>query len=91
MHVKPNQIMYTLIFNSCAQLSNDRARTIGTKVLQQMPNVYRNDNILLTSALHMLMKFGDVSDAEHMFELNQKKDIISYNAMMKGSLLLKKF
>ncbi|CAF2048261.1 unnamed protein product [Rotaria magnacalcarata] len=84
MNVKPNEIIYTLVFNSCAQLSNDRAQIIGKKLLEQMPHIYRNNNIILTSALHMLMKFGDVSHAECIFKLNRNKDIICYNAMMKG-------
>ncbi|CAF4406087.1 unnamed protein product, partial [Rotaria magnacalcarata] len=62
----------------------DRAKTIGKKFLEQMPDIYRNNTIVLTSAIFMLMKFGDVSHAECILELNRNKDIICYNAMMKG-------
>ncbi|CAF1249238.1 unnamed protein product [Rotaria magnacalcarata] len=84
MNVKPNEMIYTLIFNSCAQLSNDRAKTIGKKFLEQMPDIYRNNTIVLTSAIHMLMKFGDVSNAEHIFQLNREKNIVIYGAIMNG-------
>ncbi|CAF3542705.1 unnamed protein product [Rotaria socialis] len=84
MNLRLNEIIYALLYHSCAQLANDRAQAIGKKLLKQMPTIYRNNNIVLTSAINMLMKFGDVSQAESMFELNQKKDIICYNAMIKG-------
>ena len=49
-----------------------------------MPNGFRNDNVVLTSAIDMLMKFGDVRSAERMFELIKKKNIVTYGAMMNG-------
>ncbi|CAF4525606.1 unnamed protein product, partial [Rotaria magnacalcarata] len=79
-----NDITYTILLNACAQLLNDRAQTIGKKLLEQMPDIYRNNNIALTSALHMLMKFGDVSHAEHIFQLNREKSIVTYGTMMNG-------
>ncbi|CAF2199198.1 unnamed protein product, partial [Rotaria magnacalcarata] len=48
-----------------------------------MPENYRNDNAVLNSAMHMLMKFGDIQGAERIFRLNKNKDIITYGAMMK--------
>ncbi|CAF1553200.1 unnamed protein product, partial [Rotaria sordida] len=75
---------YTIIFNACAQLANDRAKEIGRKLLQQMPKHFHNDHVLLTSAIYMLMKFGDIENAENLFQMMKKKDIITYGAMMKG-------
>ncbi|CAF4364978.1 unnamed protein product, partial [Rotaria sordida] len=72
---------YTIIFNACAQLLNDRAKQIGRKLLQQMPQHFHNDNIIITSALDMLMKFGDVENAENLFRMMERKDVIAYNAM----------
>ncbi|CAF5121194.1 unnamed protein product, partial [Rotaria magnacalcarata] len=46
---------------------------------------YRNNNITSTSAINMLMKFGDVETAQRIFRSIKVKDIISYNAMMKGN------
>ena len=77
-------VIYTVVFNVCAQLCDDRAKQIGNKLLHQMPKHFRNNNNLLTSAIDMLMRFGDVKEAEHLFDTIKKKDIISYGAMMNG-------
>jgi pentatricopeptide repeat protein len=84
MPFNPNDVIYTIIFNACAQLANDRAMGIGKKLLDQMPDSFRNNNIILNSVIHMLMKFGDVNNAEHIFELIKKKDIVTYISMMNG-------
>ncbi|CAF4490018.1 unnamed protein product, partial [Rotaria magnacalcarata] len=75
---------YTFIFNTCAELANDRAMKIGKKLLDDLPDKLRNDNIALNSAIHMLMKFGDIQRAERLFQSIKKKDIITYGTMMKG-------
>ncbi|CAF4590753.1 unnamed protein product, partial [Rotaria magnacalcarata] len=49
-----------------------------------MPENYRNNNITSTSAIDMLMKFGDVESAERIFRLMKTKNIITYGAMVKG-------
>ncbi|CAF4988257.1 unnamed protein product, partial [Rotaria sp. Silwood1] len=79
-----HNVGYTIIFNACAQLLNDRAKQIGKKLLQQIPKYFHNDNVIITSALDMLMKFGDVENAENLFQMMKKKDIIAYGAMMNG-------
>ncbi|CAF4068573.1 unnamed protein product, partial [Rotaria magnacalcarata] len=83
IHINLDHVTYTIVFNACAQLANDRAKKIGKKLLDEMPNDYRDENIVLTSAIHMLMKFGDVESAENIFQSIKKKDIITYNAMIK--------
>jgi hypothetical protein len=88
MIIKPDQVTLALIFNACTQLADERAIKIGEKLLDEMPNGFRNHNVLQNSALHMLMRFGDVNRAEHFFELIKKKDSISYNVMMNGNHFL---
>ncbi|CAF2063803.1 unnamed protein product, partial [Rotaria magnacalcarata] len=63
----------------------------GKKLLDEMPENYRNNNITSTSAINMLMKFGDVEPAQQIFRSIKVKDIISYNAMMKGYIENKTF
>jgi len=87
MIIQPNAVTLTSIFNACAEVNDDRARKIGNKLLNQMPNDFRKDTILLNSAIHMLMRFGDVKSAEQLFESIKKKDVISYGAMMTGNHL----
>ncbi|CAF0973415.1 unnamed protein product [Rotaria sordida] len=79
-----NNAAYNIVFNACAELANDRAMKIGKKLLDEMPENLRNDNFVLTSAIHMLMKFGDIQSAQKLFQSIQKKDIVTYGAIMKG-------
>ncbi|CAF4181909.1 unnamed protein product, partial [Rotaria magnacalcarata] len=57
---------------------------IGKELLAKMPENYRNHNITSTSAIDMLMKFGDVENAERIFRSIKTKNIITYGAMVKG-------
>ncbi|CAF4818458.1 unnamed protein product, partial [Rotaria magnacalcarata] len=84
IHLNFDSVTYTVVFNACAGLANDRAMKIGRKLLDEMPEHYRNDVVVLTSAMHMLMKFGDIQSAERIFRSNKKKDIITYNALING-------
>ncbi|CAF4324222.1 unnamed protein product, partial [Rotaria magnacalcarata] len=84
MKIEPNQFNLSTLFNACAVLNNNRAMKIGKKLLDEMPENYRNDNITSNSAIDMLMKFGDVESAERIFRSIKTKDNITYGAMVKG-------
>ncbi|CAF1354254.1 unnamed protein product, partial [Rotaria magnacalcarata] len=84
MKIEPNQFTLSTLFNACAVLNNNRAMKTGKKLLDAMPENYRNDNITSTSAIDMLMKFGDVKSAERIFRSMKTKNIITYNATIKG-------
>ncbi|CAF4578537.1 unnamed protein product, partial [Rotaria socialis] len=84
MKIEPDQFTLNILFNACAVLNNNRAMKIGKKLLDEMPENYRNHNVMSTSAINMLMKFGDVESAKRIFRSIKVKDIITYNAMMKG-------
>ncbi|CAF4585057.1 unnamed protein product, partial [Rotaria magnacalcarata] len=53
--IELGDVTYTIAFNACAKLCNDRAMKVGKKLLAKMPENYRNDNITSTSAIDMLM------------------------------------
>ncbi|CAF5190211.1 unnamed protein product, partial [Rotaria magnacalcarata] len=84
MKIEPDQFNLSTLFNACAVLNNDRAMKTGKKLLDEMPENYRNNKITSTSAIDMLMKFGDVESAERIFRSIKAKDIIAYGAMVKG-------
>ncbi|CAF2135650.1 unnamed protein product, partial [Rotaria magnacalcarata] len=84
MKIEPDQFNLSTLFNACAVLNNNRAMKTGKKLLAEMPENYRNHNTISTSAINMLMKFGDVESAETIFRSIKTKDIITYNVMMKG-------
>ncbi|CAF5202970.1 unnamed protein product [Rotaria magnacalcarata] len=84
MKIEPDQFNLSTLFNACAVLNNNRAKKTGKKLLDEMPENYRNNNITSTSAINMLMKFGDVETAERIFRSIKTKNIITYGAMVKG-------
>ena len=82
--LKPNAIMYSILFSVCASLLNQKTIDLAKKLLKEMPKIYYNDIPLMNSAIHMLMKFGDTTYAEHLFVSMKNKNVISYGIMMKG-------
>ncbi|CAF4734134.1 unnamed protein product, partial [Rotaria magnacalcarata] len=60
IQLKLDNVTYIIVFNACAGLANDRAIKIGQKLLDKMPEDYRKDVVVLNSAMHMSMKFGDI-------------------------------
>ncbi|CAM4780744.1 unnamed protein product [Rotaria magnacalcarata] len=84
MKIEPNQFTFTVLFNACAAFNNDRIMKIGKKLLTEMPENYLNNNITLTSAFNMLMKFGDVESSERIFGSIKAKDIITYGYVGNG-------
>ena len=85
MLIEPDEITLTVLFNACAELPNERALKIKNKYLDQLPKLLSNNNYVLNSFLHMLMKFGDTSNAENVFAQIKKKNIVTYGVMMQGN------
>ncbi|CAF1629199.1 unnamed protein product [Adineta ricciae] len=84
MDLSPNENILTMIFDTCTHLFNDRALQTGKQLLHDMNKSYYNDEILITSAIHMLMKFGLVNDAERLFRQVKTKSARTYHAMING-------
>ena len=82
--VKSNEVVHLIMFNACATLANERAKTLGRALLMQMPRSFLEHENLVNSAIDMLMKFGQVAQAEHLFKLLKKKTIVSYGAILQG-------
>jgi pentatricopeptide repeat protein len=79
-----NANLYTIMYSACATLSNDRATTLGEQLLEKMPTMFNDNLIVMGSAIHMLMRFGDVKQAERLFSLIKEPDAASYGVMMNG-------
>jgi hypothetical protein len=85
MTVDTDEVVHLILFNACAALSNERAKALGKKQLAQMPRSFLEHANLVSSAVDMLMKFGDVAEAEDLFKLLKKKKHSLYGALMKGN------
>jgi pentatricopeptide repeat protein len=76
--------LYAILYSACAGLSNERAITLGKQLLERMPKMFADDLIVMGSAIHMLMKFGEVQEAEGLFSRMKKRDAASYGVIMNG-------
>jgi pentatricopeptide repeat protein len=79
-----DDVPYIIGYNACAALSNERARSLGKKYLKQMPPSFHSNQIVTGSALHMLMKFGEVGDAERLFSRMKHPEMAINGVMMNG-------
>lgn len=85
MSANRNDVIYMLAFRACAELANEKGLNIAKKLLHQISSEITSNTTLANAALHALMRVSDVEGAEHLFELIQNKDIVSYGAMMQGN------
>ena len=79
-----NDVLYTMVFSACAALNDENAKQRGLKLLKQMPPSFRDGIVVISAAVHMLMKFGEVKDAEHLFRCHPKRSVVLYGVLMKG-------
>lgn len=77
MSVKPDEIALTLLFNACAKLTDANAIKTGKEVLKRISSFIVNHDHLMNSAIDMLMKFGDVAEAENLFKRSRTKSVVS--------------
>ncbi|CAF4949515.1 unnamed protein product, partial [Rotaria socialis] len=87
----PDNFTLTLSFYACAQVANARAMRIGQKLIHKLLNNSRNEDIVLNAATNMLIKFGDIVNAERFYKSVKNKNIIMYCAIMKGYIEKKMF
>jgi hypothetical protein len=86
MSISPNEYTYTILFKTCSQLNDQESIKFGKELLKNLPNQYRNHTIILNSALHMLMQYGEVLLGEKLFS-QMNKDTTSYGVMMSGKII----
>jgi predicted Zn-dependent protease len=86
MSVQPDEVIATILFNACAKVNNSHAVKLGKTVLSQLPVAFFDNHILMNSATDMLMKFGEVNEAEKLFKKIKRKNAIVYGAMMQGHM-----
>ena len=80
----PNEILFNLVFNACAQLRNAEALDLVKKVSSEMSKSFYSNFRLLTSLLDSLIKCGDMKEAESLFNRTANKTLSMYGTMMKG-------
>ena len=89
MSVSPSEYSLSILFKICSQLADQHSIEFARRIFQEMPKKYRENTIILNSALHMFMQRGQVSSAEDIFS-QMNKDAITYGVMMSGEYLHEK-
>ena len=84
MPVKPDRVIITLVFNACARVASPQAIQLGQRLIDRMPSIYFDNRVVIGSAIHMLMKFGDVIAAENLFSRMKIHDKTTYGVMLNG-------
>ena len=84
MPVKADNVLMTILFNACARAATPTAVTLGNDLLTRRPaNFFEHDH-LVNSTLDMLMKFGQLKQAESLWTQMKRRDSVSYAVLMNG-------
>ena len=85
-HIRTSDDVITILFfNACAQLRTEEALKSVKTVLSTLAKSSLSNSFLVTSLLDALMKCGDVSSAQLVFDRSPRKVLPMYGAMMKGT------
>jgi pentatricopeptide repeat protein len=80
----PDEILFTLLFNACAQLGTKQSLNSIEKYLKDIENKYHSNSYIITSLIDAFMKCGDVNRAQILFQNSKIKVLHMYGAMIKG-------
>ena len=81
---KPDDIIFILIFQACAQLETKEALDLIRLLRSKMPTSFYSNPRLLTSLIDAFVKCGDVKTAAEVFQKSTIKELPIYGAIMKG-------
>ncbi|UJR24004.1 hypothetical protein I4U23_026969 [Adineta vaga] len=78
----PGEFQLCLLFSSCAHVRTKQALDFGKKVWSEMSSIHHRNKYILTSAFDMLVKCGDLENAENVFA-KKNRTLKDYGQMMK--------
>jgi pentatricopeptide repeat protein len=79
----PDDIIFVLLFNACAQLGTEEALNLTKKISKNIEKSMYSNVRLSTSLLDAFIKCGDSSSAEILFS-KMEKHTINYGNLMSG-------
>lgn len=79
-----NNVIHAIVFTACASQCDERAIELGNRLYRELCKTRKNDTVLLGSVLNMLMKFGQVDDAQHLFAQIRQPTVPLFGVMMHG-------
>ena len=85
--MKLDEGVFVMVSKACSEVCDDRAKRIGKKLIHNLPQSLKHLEKVTNSMIYMLMKFGNVAEAEQVFREMKHKNIYTYGTIMKGGLV----
>ncbi|CAF2853700.1 unnamed protein product [Rotaria sp. Silwood2] len=77
-----NEYTYSIVFKTCTNITDQRSLEFGQLIFERMPKIFHNNIVMMTAALQMFIKCGEISKAEQLFSRIQKKNLFAVSVMM---------
>ena len=84
INMTKDEYTYSIFFKICAEMANNQSLELGQMIFRKMPKNFSNNIVVVSSALQMFIKCGDIIKAEQLFNRIEKKDSFTYSTMMNG-------
>ena len=88
MSIAPDHVITILVLNACAKHVTNDSKELGQDLLRRLSSHIHENAKVANAAIDMLMKFGEVKEAEDLFASMEQKTLVSYGAMMQGVYVL---
>ena len=79
-----SEVQYIIVYKACASLCDETAKTLGKKVLKEMPKSFLDNVVVTTAIIHMLMRFSEVETAERFITRIKRPDRHLYGTLING-------
>jgi hypothetical protein len=80
----PSEVNIIVFLNACGQLGTTESLNLAKKVSKEIPKSFYSNDRVVTSLLDVLIKGGDLTHAQSLFDTSRKKTLPMYAVMMKG-------
>lgn len=83
-NITKNEYTFSILFKICTDSADQRSLEFGQLIFDRMPKKFHNNSVVITSALQMFVKCGNISKAEQLFNTIQNKNLFTFSVMMNG-------
>ncbi|CAF3311704.1 unnamed protein product [Rotaria sp. Silwood2] len=73
INITKDEYTYSILFKICTEIANQHSLEFGQLALNNMPKKFSNNIVVISSALQMFIKCGDMIKAEQLFNQIEKK------------------
>ncbi|KAH7443614.1 hypothetical protein KP509_02G042200 [Ceratopteris richardii] len=81
-NVKPVKVTYLSMIKACSNLGDvEKSRLMHSLIVF---SGYEGDKFIGNSLVDLYSKYGDVHDAQHIFDAVEEKNLVSWNALISG-------